>query len=113
MSRELPYIPPRHEQGVGYVNRLTIPEQLRASLERSRRWGFNFDQAWRRATRNAENSHEPEHRHQWEALFASPEYQDIWRQAYEQRSPDVTILEPAKDARTERCKVRYDAVRLA
>ena len=91
----------------------TIPEQLRASLEKSRRWGFDFDQAWMRATRNAENSSEPGHRHQWQVLFASPEYQDIWRQAYERRSPNVTILEPTKDAHTEQRPARYDAARLA
>lgn len=58
------------------------PRQIRESLERSRRVGYDFQFAWRVALRKLMMPHENSDRRQWEALLKDPQYIAIWESAY-------------------------------
>jgi hypothetical protein len=90
--KALPNLPPTCEQGLGKRNRLTVPQQIRVSLQVSRAWSVPFDHAWKAALREVSLPKSYEHRHQWRALLSEPEFVDWWRAAYEHRGPDLSIL---------------------
>jgi hypothetical protein len=90
--KALPNLPPTCEQGLGKHNRLTVPEQLRMSLERSRAWGVPFDHAWEGALRMVNMPNDVDHRRQWRALLSEPAFVDWWRAAYEHQGADLSIL---------------------
>ena len=69
----------------GQTRRLTIPEQIAASLRRQRTAGIDFPVAWRRAAGHIVWPHDREDRHQWKALVRDDHYVLMWRAAYLRR----------------------------
>jgi hypothetical protein len=70
---------------VNVYARPPIPYQIRLSLARSRRHGYEFPFAWRVAMRTVAFPHEADQRDCWKALLAEPSYQALWLAAFERR----------------------------